>query len=279
MPRKEFESFTRLDASDVNTFLMDQSVQSFAGTAARGSAIATPVEGMVTYLNDIDSLSVYNGTAFTTDRTIQVFAGTAARGSAIGTAVEGMYTHINDTDSLEYYNGSAWVAAGPAPSPAGLNLISTGAFTAATAVSFDNVFTSTYQNYRLLITATASAQSTLQMKLRVGGVDSTANYFYVMAHQRTNGTIITPSSGNPGVFAGINIIAASNKAHGVYDIFSPQIATPTDMTFSASSQDPSGPFITTGGFRHNVSTAYDGFTILPNAGNITGKVQLFGYRD
>jgi hypothetical protein len=91
---------------------MDQSVQSFAGTAARGSAIATPVEGMVTYLNDINSLSVYNGTAFTTDRTIQVFAGTAARGSAIGTAVEGMYTHINDTDSLEYYDGSAWVAAG-----------------------------------------------------------------------------------------------------------------------------------------------------------------------
>jgi hypothetical protein len=67
---------------------------------------------MVTYLNDIDSLSVYNGTAFTTDRTIQVFAGTAARGSAIGTAVEGMYTHINETDSLEYYDGSAWVAAG-----------------------------------------------------------------------------------------------------------------------------------------------------------------------
>jgi hypothetical protein len=67
---------------------------------------------MVTYLNDINSLSVYNGTAFTTDRTIQVFAGTAARGSAIGTAVEGMYTHINDTDSLEYYNGSSWVAAG-----------------------------------------------------------------------------------------------------------------------------------------------------------------------
>jgi hypothetical protein len=112
MPRKEFESFTRLDASDVNTYLMDQSVMTFGGTAARGSAIPTPVEGMVTYLNDIDSLSVYNGTAFTTDRTIQVFAGTAARGSAIGTAVEGMYTHINETDTLEFYDGSAWVATG-----------------------------------------------------------------------------------------------------------------------------------------------------------------------
>jgi hypothetical protein len=64
MPRKEFESFTRLDASDVNTFLMDQSVMSFAGTAARGSAIATPVEGMVTYLEDSDDYEGYNGSAW-----------------------------------------------------------------------------------------------------------------------------------------------------------------------------------------------------------------------
>jgi hypothetical protein len=66
MPRKEFEAFTRLDASDVNTFLMDQSVMSFAGTAARGSAIATPVEGMVTFLEDSDILSIYDGSAWKT---------------------------------------------------------------------------------------------------------------------------------------------------------------------------------------------------------------------
>ena len=41
---------------------MDQSVMSFAGTAARGSAIATPVEGMVTYLEDSNLLSIYDGT-------------------------------------------------------------------------------------------------------------------------------------------------------------------------------------------------------------------------
>jgi hypothetical protein len=62
MPRKEFEAFTRLDASDVNTYLMDQSIMSFAGTAARGSAIATPVEGMATYLEDSNLVSIYDGT-------------------------------------------------------------------------------------------------------------------------------------------------------------------------------------------------------------------------
>jgi hypothetical protein len=64
MPRKDFTAFTRLDASDVNTYLMDQSVQTFGGTAARGSAIATPVEGMVTYLEDSDDYEGYDGSAW-----------------------------------------------------------------------------------------------------------------------------------------------------------------------------------------------------------------------
>jgi hypothetical protein len=66
MPRKEFESFTRLDASDVNTFLMDQSVMTFADSAARGSAITTPVEGMVAYLEDSNTIQAYNSTAWVT---------------------------------------------------------------------------------------------------------------------------------------------------------------------------------------------------------------------
>jgi hypothetical protein len=64
MPRKEFESFTRLDSSDINTLLMDQMVQTYGGTAARGSAISSPVAGMVTYLADTKSFEYYNGTSF-----------------------------------------------------------------------------------------------------------------------------------------------------------------------------------------------------------------------
>jgi hypothetical protein len=76
MPRKEFESFTRLDASDVNTYLMDQSVMTFGGTAARGSAIPTPVEGMVTYLEDSNTLQLYDGSGWTS-------AGGVSSGNAI----------------------------------------------------------------------------------------------------------------------------------------------------------------------------------------------------
>jgi hypothetical protein len=61
MPRKVFTAGEVLAAADVNEFLMDQAVQSFAGTAARGSAIPSPVEGMVSYLEDSNTFQYYNG--------------------------------------------------------------------------------------------------------------------------------------------------------------------------------------------------------------------------
>lgn len=59
--KKTFTAGETLTASDVNTYLMEQSVMVFGGTAARSSAIPTPSEGMVSYRSDIDNLELYNG--------------------------------------------------------------------------------------------------------------------------------------------------------------------------------------------------------------------------
>jgi len=64
MPIKVFEPFTRLDAAELNdnnTFLQNQTVQPFADSAARGSAIATPTDGQVTTLADDKNLQTYYG--------------------------------------------------------------------------------------------------------------------------------------------------------------------------------------------------------------------------
>ena len=62
-----FKTFTAgevLTASDVNNYLMEQSVMTFGGSAARSSAIGTAnfEEGMVSYLTDTDKVEAYNGT-------------------------------------------------------------------------------------------------------------------------------------------------------------------------------------------------------------------------
>lgn len=76
--RKTFTAGEVLQAADVNDFLMDQSVMVFAGTAARGSAIPSPSEGMVTYLEDADELQVYTTDwgAVSTPGILQVVSGT-----------------------------------------------------------------------------------------------------------------------------------------------------------------------------------------------------------
>jgi len=58
LPRYEFTTGQVLTAGELND-LSDQTVMVFAGTAARGSAIPSPSEGMVTYLSDADELQVY----------------------------------------------------------------------------------------------------------------------------------------------------------------------------------------------------------------------------
>jgi len=64
MPRKVFVAGEILTAADVNTNLMDQAVMVFDDDTARGSAIPSPSEGMVTYLKDTDSVEKYDGSNF-----------------------------------------------------------------------------------------------------------------------------------------------------------------------------------------------------------------------
>ena len=61
MAYKVFANGFALNASELNTYLMNQSVMVFANAAARTAAF-TPTEGMVTYLEDTNALEFYNGT-------------------------------------------------------------------------------------------------------------------------------------------------------------------------------------------------------------------------
>lgn len=58
---KSFVNGNVLLASEVNTYMMEQQIMVFAGTTARGSAIASPSEGMFAFLKDTDTLTYYNG--------------------------------------------------------------------------------------------------------------------------------------------------------------------------------------------------------------------------
>ena len=62
MPYKTWSVNEILTAADMNTYVGNQTILSFAGTAARSSAIGTPVEGMLSYVGG-GTVEVYAGTA------------------------------------------------------------------------------------------------------------------------------------------------------------------------------------------------------------------------
>ena len=64
MAYKVFTNGSPLPASDLNTYLMNQSVMVFANSAARSAALSSPTEGMVTYLEDTNLLYVWTGAAW-----------------------------------------------------------------------------------------------------------------------------------------------------------------------------------------------------------------------
>jgi hypothetical protein len=57
--RKVFTAGEVLTAANVQDYLQDQAVMVFAGSAARGSAIGTATEGMVSYLTDTNKIEVF----------------------------------------------------------------------------------------------------------------------------------------------------------------------------------------------------------------------------
>ena len=63
MPREVFVAGQILTAAEMNV-VSDATVMTFAGTAARGSAIPSPTEGMVSYLEDSNILSLHDGSAW-----------------------------------------------------------------------------------------------------------------------------------------------------------------------------------------------------------------------
>lgn len=64
MPKMTFTAGNDALASEVNTYLMDQAVMTFASANTRDTAISTPTEGMLVYLNDLNQYQTYTGSTW-----------------------------------------------------------------------------------------------------------------------------------------------------------------------------------------------------------------------
>jgi hypothetical protein len=161
----------------------------------------------------------------------------------------------------------------------GLFLIKTETIGATvTAVEIEDVFTSDFENYRVVVTGgtQTSANSILIMQLMSGGSPSVANYYATFPFTAYAGSSFTILNTNNGASWPYVAMSLNNGLSGAFDVYQPATSNKTSFGGFTNRGDISG---FTSGY-HNVSSAYDGFKLSINAGTMTGGiVRIYGYRN
>jgi hypothetical protein len=165
---------------------------------------------------------------------------------------------------------------------AGLTLVNTTTFTTTSTVQVNNCFSSSYNNYRVLLTLTAaSANGGITLQYSVSGTPSAASYYgagFAIFSSAVSGSIGQVNTGS----LTINDVSSTNPSFPAnsIDIYSPNIATNTIMTNLAFGETSvNGIKATYQGGLHLIATAYDGLTIKPASGTISGTIRIYGYKN
>jgi hypothetical protein len=152
-------------------------------------------------------------------------------------------------------------------------------FSGVSSVSLNGCFSSTYENYLLRINGTGSltTETDLAFRFRTSGSDNSTSNYFRWAYNRTNA-----GAGN-GYTASANTGYIGSCASGGFsaaaDIFQPQISANTMLNsighgYGSSSSNAywfQNQFATT--------TSFDGITIYPSSGTITGTIRVYGYKN
>jgi hypothetical protein len=246
---------------DIDTAMVDLK----GGTTGQVLAKASGTDLDFSWVAQDDSNAIQNAIVDAKGDLISATAADTPARLAVGTNGQ-----VLTADSAEA-TGLKWATAS-----SGLDLISTTSFSAVSSHSINDVFSTTYDNYLILIKGDASAASAdLTFRLRVGGADASgASDYYRPALYNAQNSSTVANIGGPATSSGYLGFSSSDEWATFTTFFNPFLAKPTFSTF----QNYGANYQLWGGSRHGLSTSYTGITLIVGTGTITGEVSIYGYR-
>lgn len=219
---------------------------------------------------------------------------TTAQRDALTGVTAGTMIYNSTAQSVEVYNGTAWSPAG-----GGLVPIASADLAGVSSYALDNVFSSTYENYRVVF-SNYVGPGALYGIARAGGADVTVStrdaanwaqgpyYSYFGSTGFFNYGVIGPLNwrstewmvlpNNFSNYVGVGVHAS--PVHASFDVFNPYIPTDTawlgaghEVTYSM--QD----YIITSLWNPEF-VVHDGFRLFLPSGTVTsGTVNVYGYQE
>ena len=213
-------------------------------------------------------VEIYN--ANSTTATIDAGAGITLNGAAGFTLAQYQTAQLYAVSSSSFILFKSDIT----QTAAGMELVSSTTIgTAVSTVTVSNAFSSTYDNYRIMIGG--GTTSTTNQFLFTLGASTTGYYRATFGRQYGN----TDNSGAGSNAANFVVQTGSAGFAIAMDMFSPFLAVPTGF-IAASPQFSTGDGVFMPLGYHNVSTSYTAFTITTNTGTITGgTIKVYGYRN
>jgi hypothetical protein len=150
----------------------------------------------------------------------------------------------------------------------------------ASSTQTNNVFTSAFQNYRIVVNIDthSGGASNILAQMSTGGTTYTtaANYYYAGQEQPyTTGAMTTYSNNGAAAYFSLGRLNGNSSGIFICDLFNPQVAL---STFYKSPFNDTGYSGMLGGLL-NVSNSFDGIRIYHGAGNtVTGTIRFYGVR-
>ena len=191
-----------------------------------------------------------------------------------------------DTSRLAVWTGSAWQYETAAAGPPGLVYITGATFTTATSVSLpNNTFSSTYRNYRFILSLTAlTTDADFTLRFRSSGTDDSNNvYQWSFTDVRTTGTTaLATSNGTTSISMAENDASLPTRYSLMLDVLAPQVAQATIVFASIQFVDKPATYTATrtgSGFFSN-ATQFDSMSFISSvSSSISGNYRVYGYTD
>jgi trimeric autotransporter adhesin len=277
---KEFTTGDVLTAADANGYLASQVVMVFADSAARTAAIASPQEGMISFLKDTNAVEAYDGAAWvgvgggssplTTKGDLYTFSTTDAR---LAVGANGTVLTADSAEST----GLKWATSGSS----GLTFISRTVFSDVASQAIDDCFTSAYKAYLVVVeqffAATGTDDGKLQLRTGGGsGTTVTSGYYgSSLANASTTTTFANESSNNGTYYAIANTPGTSTTFTSASWVFTNVGNASEYARWSGTGMNGTYQTMLFGG-TNSAADTYTGLIFSSISSNVSGTIAIYG---